>query len=91
MDCMVSPGEDMFGNYFPILKLLCRTPNRGINSVMVWASQVVLVIKNSPANAGDIRDTGGSGRSPWRRAWQPPPVFCLENPHEQRSLVGDSP
>ena len=31
------------------------------------ASQVVLVVKNLPANAGDIRDTGsisGSGRSP---------------------------
>ena len=31
------------------------------------ASQVVLVVKNLPANAGDIRDMGsipGSGRSP---------------------------
>ena len=25
-----------------------------------WASQVVLVLKNLPANAGDIRDTGSS-------------------------------
>jgi len=33
---------------------------------MSWAFQVVLVVKNSLANAGDIRDTGlipGSGRS----------------------------
>ena len=33
----------------------------------VWASQVVLVVKNPPANAGDARDTGsisGSGRHP---------------------------
>ena len=32
-----------------------------------WASQVVTVIKNPPANAGDVRDMGlitGSGRSP---------------------------
>ena len=32
----------------------------------IWASQVVLVVKSLPANAGDIRDTGstpGSGRS----------------------------
>ena len=31
-----------------------------------WASQVVLVVKNPPANAGDIREAGsipGSGRS----------------------------
>ena len=31
-----------------------------------WIFQVVLVVKNSPANAGDVRDVGlipGSGRS----------------------------
>ena len=33
-----------------------------------WASQVALMVKNSLATAGDIRDPGsipGSGRSPW--------------------------
>ena len=33
---------------------------------MRWASQVVLVVKNAPANAGDMRDEGsipGLGRS----------------------------
>ena len=32
-----------------------------------WASQVALVVKNPPANAGDVRDSGStprSGRSP---------------------------
>ena len=39
------------------------------------ASQVVLVVKNVPANAGDVKDTGdmGSipwvGKIPWQRAW----------------------
>ena len=28
---------------------------------------------------------------PWRRKWQPTPVFCLEKSHGQRSLVGYSP
>ena len=35
-----------------------------------WASQVALVVKNTPANAGDIRDLGSileSGRSPGGR------------------------
>ena len=35
---------------------------------MLGASQVVLVVKNLSANAGDERETGsipGSGRSPW--------------------------
>ena len=34
---------------------------------MLWTSQVALLIKNLPANAGDVKETGlipGSGRSP---------------------------
>ena len=27
-------------------------------SLVTWASQVVLVVKNPPANAGDVRDLG---------------------------------
>ena len=55
---------------------------------------MVLVVKNSPANAGDIRDAGsipGLGRSPWRRAWQPNPIFLPGESHGQRSLAGYSP
>ena len=37
--------------------------------------------KNPPANAG-------LGRSPWRREWQPTPVFLPWKSHEQRSLAG---
>ena len=36
------------------------------------------MVKNLPANTGDIRDAGlipGSGKIPWRRAGQPTPVF----------------
>ena len=49
-----------------------------------------LVVKNSPANAGDVRDVGlipGLGRSPGGGAWWPT-VFLLEEFHGQRSLVG---
>ena len=58
------------------------------------ASQVALVVKNLPANAGDARDSGsipGLGRSPWRRKWQPTPVFLPGESHGQGSLVGYSP
>ena len=44
--------------------------------------------KESTCNAGDTGDLGlipGSGRFPWRRAWQPTPVFLLGKSHEQRS------
>jgi len=50
--------------------------------------------KNPPANAGDIRDVEFNPwvrKIPWRRAWQPTPVFLPGESHGQRSLVGYSP
>ena len=50
---------------------------------MSGASQVVLVIKNSPASAGDTRNVGsipGSGRYPGERNGNPLQYSCLENP-----------
>ena len=47
-----------------------------------WASWVVLVVKNPPASAGDIREAGlilGSERSPGGENGNP---FHLENPME---------
>ena len=47
------------------------------------ASQVVLVVKNLPAKAGDIRDTCsvlGAGRSPGEGHGNPLQYSCLENP-----------
>ena len=50
-------------------------------TILSWASQMVPVVKNPPANAGDERDAGsipGLGRSPGRRnrsnilAWEIP-------------------
>ena len=53
------------------------------------------MVKNPPANAGDIRDEGfisyRSGKIPWRRAWQPTPVTLPGESHRQRSLEGYSP
>ena len=49
---------------------------------MLWAFQVVLVVKNLPANAGDIRDESlilGSGRSPEGGHGNPLQYSCLEN------------
>ena len=55
---------------------------------------MVLLEKNLPACAGDIRDAGsipGWGRSPGERAWQPTPVFLPGECRGQRSLAGHSP
>ena len=51
-----------------------------------WASQVVLVVKNSLANAGDIRDTSsipGLGRSPGGGHGNLLCYSCLENPMDR--------
>ena len=54
---------------------------------------MVLVVKNLPANAGDIRERFNPwvGKIPWRRAWQPTPIFLPGESHGQRSLAGYSP
>ena len=52
----------------------------------VNASQVELVVKNPPANAGDVRDKGlipGSGRFPGEGNGYPLQYSCLENPMDR--------
>ena len=52
----------------------------------VWVSQVALVVKNLPANAGDIRDLDVLpwwGRSPGRENGNPLQYSCLENPMDR--------
>ena len=45
----------------------------------------------SACNATDLGSIRELGRFPWRRKWQPPPVFLPGESHGQRSLVGYSP
>ena len=58
-----------------------------------WAFQVTLVVKNPLA----VQETQGCRfdpwvrKIPWRRAWQPTPVFFPGESHGQRSLDGYSP
>ena len=54
------------------------------------ASQVALVVKNLPASAGDIKDTGsipGLGRSPGGGHCSPLQYSCLENPMDREACV----
>ena len=53
----------------------------------VWGS----VSKESAHNVEDPGSTPGPGRCPWRRKWQPTPVFLPEEFYGWRSLVGYSP
>ena len=53
----------------------------------------MLVVKNPPANAGDMRHRFDPwvGKTPWRRAWQPTPVVSPRESVGQRTLAGYSP
>ena len=53
---------------------------------MEGASQEMLVVKNSPANAGEVRDMNfipGSGRSPGGGHDNPFQYSCLESPMDR--------
>ena len=68
----------------PALKDLSFQINKAYTSS--WVSQVVLVVKNQPANAGDIRGVGlipASGRSPGGGNSNLLSYSCLENPMDR--------
>ena len=59
-------------------------------SHLVGASLVAQMVKNLSA----MQETGFNprvGKIPWRRTWQPTPVFLPGESHGQRSLAGYSP
>ena len=62
-------------------------------NIFLGASQLLLVIKNVPANVGVQRHRFNSWveKIPWERAWQPTPVFLPGESHGQWTLVGYSP
>ena len=51
------------------------------------------VVKNPPASAGDVKRHNFDpwvGKIPWRRTWQPTPIFLPRESHGQRNLAGYS-
>ena len=52
---------------------------------------MALEVKNLTANAGDVEFHPWVGKMPWRRKWQPTPVFLPGASHGWRSLVGYGP
>ena len=48
------------------------------------------LVKNLPADAGEVGSIPELRKIPWRRKWQPTPVFLPGKFHGQRSLVGYS-
>ena len=62
----------------------CRFGGQGWADTLplTGAFQAALVVKNSPASAGDIRDPWVE-KTPWRRAWYPLQCSCLEDPMDR--------
>ena len=55
------------------------------------AFYVMLVVKNPPAYTGGIRDLAsipGPRKIPWRRKWQPTPIFLPGKSHWQGTVHG---
>ena len=64
--------------------------------MVTWeaASQVVLVVKNLPANAGGVREAGsvpGLGKCPGEGNGNPLQYSCLENPMDRGTYQANSP
>ena len=71
-----------------LIRMMCE---QGVLHLVVYytergASQLVLVVKNPPANAGDVRDVGSilrSGKSPGGEHGNPLQYSCPENPMDR--------
>ena len=59
-----------------------------LGNIMFWASQVALVVKNLPVNAGNLRDSSwipGSRRTPGGEHGNPLQYSCLGNPMDREA------
>ena len=72
----------------PVIKVNITVITLVVCTLDKVASQVVLVVENPPANAGDIRDMGsipGSGGSPGGGHSNPLQYSYLENPMDREA------
>ena len=66
----------------------------GTPTAWCWTRPWVLVFSGLPSGSmvkngkGDVGSIPGEGKIPWRRAWQPTPVFFPGGSYGQRSLLG---
>ena len=72
--------------FFPLSPVKCRKMDLCLRLGFLGGSDR----KESAHSAGDLGSILGR-EAPWRREWQPTPVFLPGEVHGQRSLVGYSP
>ena len=74
------------------LHLLCMYVGNPISYYAIWASPMALQVKNLQCRS--CRSQGFDlwvSKIPWRRKWQPTPVFLPGESHGQRRLAGYNP
>ena len=69
---------------------ITTTIHRCVSSYFFGASLETQIVKNLPAMQ-ETRVQFLGRHIPWKRGWQPPPVFLPGEFHGQRSQVGYSP
>ena len=68
----------------------CVLKECGLLLLPYWSFQVALVVKEPACQCGIRKRCGFDpwvGKIPWRREWQPTPVFLPGESHGQRSLM----
>ena len=78
----INQSIKVFWRYFNIFHL-CVSTYECFGLSRWW-----LVVKNPSANVKRCRLDPWVRKIPWRRAWQPTPVFLPGEPHGQRTLAG---
>jgi len=73
--------------FISIIDILFPLFREGLGNTAWATSLVAQMVKVSAYNAGDP----WVGKIPWRRKWQPTPIFLPGKSHGQRSLAGYSP
>ena len=81
------PGRDRC--FFP--RKIRKNTGKLIFIQCLFCAQVAPVVKEPAFQCRRHRFHPWIAKSPWRRAWQPTPVFLPRESHGQRSLVGYSP
>ena len=91
----MSPAvEAQNGNHWTTREISICISSLTQSYISMWAFQVVLVVKNPPASAGNCRRHGFDpwvGKIPWKRAWQLTLVFLPGESHGWRRLAGYGP
>ena len=82
VSCLIIPSQRHSPKFSSHFKALGFCPGL----YFCWTSQVALVVKNLPSNAGDIKGVGlipGSGRSSGEGNGNPLQYSCLENSRDR--------